>query len=75
MWNFFSLFKELIFVDSIKNIPNMMIIIPAIMFKLSVKSLTFSTNTLLIKTPKVQKTIENPKTKNIVFAMMLILFI
>ena len=75
MWNFFSLFKELIFVDSIKNIPKMMIIIPAIMFKLSVKSLTFSTNTLLIKTPKVEKTIENPKTKNIVFAMMLILFI
>jgi len=75
MWNFFSLFNELIFVDNIKNIPKIMMILPATMFKLSVNWLTFSSNTLLIKTPKVEKTIENPKTKNIVFAMMLILFI
>ena len=75
MWNFFSLFKELIFVDNIKNIPKMMIIIPAIVFRVSVNWLTFSNNALLIKTPKVEKTIENPKTKNIVFITMLILFI
>ena len=75
MWNFFSLFNELIFLDSIKNIPNVMMIIPATTFRLSVNWLTFSNNTLLIKTPKDEKTIENPKTKNIVFITMLILFI
>ena len=67
--------NELIFVDNIKNIPKMMMIIPAIMFRLSVNWLTFSNNALLIKTPKVEKIIENPKTKNIVFITMLILFI
>ena len=69
------MFKELIFPDNNKNIPNMIIIIPATAFRLSVNWLTFSDNTLLIKTPKVENTIENPKTKNIVFITMLILFI
>ena len=69
------MFKELIFPDNNKNMPNMIIIIPATAFRLSVNWLTFSDNTLLIKTPKVENTIENPKTKNIVFITMLILFI
>lgn len=69
------MFKELIFVDNNKNIPNNMTIVPAITFKLSTNWFTFSDNTLLIITPKVEKTIENPKTKNIVFMRMLILFI
>mgnify|MGYP003386955506 FL=1 len=69
------MFKELIFPDNIKNTPNIIMIIPATIFRLSVNWLMFSDNTLLIKTPKVENTIENPKTKNIVFITMLILFI
>ena len=45
------------------------------MFRLFVIWSRFSDITLLIKTPKVENTIENPKTKNIVFIMMLNLFI
>ena len=75
MWNFFSLFKKLIFLDNIKNTPNMIMMIPATTFRLSVNWFMFSDNALLIKTPKVENTIENPKTKNIVFITMLILFI
>ena len=50
-------------------------IIPAMPFRLFENWLILSDNTLLIKTPKVEKTIENPKTKNIVFIIMLILLI
>ena len=69
------MFNELIFVDTIRNIPKVTIIIPAMPFRLFDIWLIFSDNILLIKTPKVEKITENPKTKNIVFAIMLILLI
>ena len=75
MWNFFSLFNELIFTDKIKNIPNVTIIIPANRFKLLANWLRFSVNILLIRTPRVENTIENPRTKNIVLTIIFILFI
>ena len=49
--------------------------IPAIEFKFPKICVKELDNILLIKTPKVEKTIENPNTKNIVFATMLILLI
>lgn len=49
--------------------------IPATILRLSVNSLAVLDKTLLIKTPNVENTTENPKTKNIVFSMMLILLI
>ena len=49
--------------------------IPAIEFKFPKICIKELDNILLIKTPKVEKTIENPNTKNIVFAIMLILLI
>ena len=45
------------------------------MFRLSVNSPTALDRTLLIKTPNTEKTTENPRTKNIVLKIMLILFI
>ena len=45
------------------------------MFRLSVNSLAVLDRTLLIRTPNVENTTENPKTKNIVFSMMFILLI
>ena len=50
-------------------------IMPATKFRLSVNSAILSDNILLINTPRVEKIIENPKTKNIVFNSMFILFI
>ena len=53
----------------------MITIIPAIEFKSPKNWVTELDKILLIKTPKVEKTIENPNTKNIVFAIMLTLLI
>lgn len=69
------MFKEFIFVENNKNNPNEIIIIPATKFRLSVNPVILSDNTLLINTPRIEKIIENPKTKNIVFNNMFILFI
>ena len=45
-------------------------IVPAIKLRLSVNSPTVLEKTLLIKTPKIENTTENPNTKNIVFSTM-----
>ena len=45
-------------------------IIPPIMFRLSVNSVAALERTLLIKTPRMENTIEKPNTKNIVFRTM-----
>jgi len=50
-------------------------IIPAIEFKSPKNWVIELDKILLIKTPKVEKTTENPNTKNIVFAIMLTLLI
>ena len=50
-------------------------IVPPTMFRLSMICQDVLEKTLLIKTPRVENTTENPKTKNIVFKTMLILFI
>ena len=55
------MFKEFIFVENNRNNPNEIIIIPATKFRLSVNSVILSDNILLISTPRVEKTIENPK--------------
>ena len=47
-----------------------MIMIPPIMFRLSMTSVAALERTLLIKTPNVEKTTENPRTKNIVLNTM-----
>ena len=44
------------------------------MFRLSVNSLAALDRTLLIMTPNMENTIENPNTKNIVFSTMFALF-
>ena len=48
-------------------------IIPPIMFRLSVNSLAALDRTLLIKTPSMENTTEKPTTKNIVFRIMFVL--
>ena len=50
-------------------------IIPPTKFRLSVSSPAALERTLLIKTPKVENTTENPKTKNTVFITMFNRFI
>ena len=50
-------------------------IIPPIMLRLSINSPAAFERTLLIKTPNMENTIENPKTKNIVFRIMFTLLI
>ena len=56
--------------DNSKNIPKPTMMIPPIMLRLSIISLAALDNTLLIKTPNMENTIENPKTKNIVLNTM-----
>jgi len=62
-------------VDNSKNAPNITMIIPPTMLRLSVNSLVALDRTLLIKTPNIENTIENPKTKNIVLNTMFNLLI
>lgn len=64
------MFNELIFIESSKNIPNDTMIIPPIVLRLSINSPAVLERTLLIITPNIENTIENPKTKNIVFRIM-----
>ena len=49
-------------------------ITPATMFRLSVNSLAAFERTLLIMTPNMENTTENPNTKNIVLKIMFTLF-
>ena len=49
-------------------------ITPANMFRLSVNSLAAFERTLLIMTPNMENTTENPNTKNIVLKIMFTLF-
>ena len=69
------MFSERIFVDSNKNIPKATIMVPPTKLRLSVNSPAVFDNTLLIKTPRVENTTENPSTKNIVFNTMFNLLI
>ena len=71
---FLSMFKELIFVENNRNNPNEIMIVPATKFRLSENPTILSDNALLINTPRIEKTIENPNTKNTVFNSMFILF-
>ena len=49
-------------------------ITPATMFRLSVNSLAAFERTLLMITPNMENTTENPNTKNTVFRIMFVLF-
>lgn len=73
--NFFSTFSLLIFVDNIRKIPKLTIIIPPTWFNTSITSPTVLANMLLITTPNVENTTENPRTKNTEFNMMFVLLI
>lgn len=69
------MFSERIFVESNKKIPNATIIVPPTKLRLSVNSPAAFDSTLLIKTPRVENTTENPSTKNTVFNTMFNLLI
>ena len=64
------MFNARILVDNNKKIPKVTMMIPPTKLRLSVNSPTALERTLLIKTPKVENTTENPSTKNIVFNTM-----
>jgi len=72
--NFFSIFNLFIFEDNNKKAPNPIIITPPSWLKLFIKTPDEFANVLLIITPNVENTIEKPRTKNIVFSMILVLF-
>lgn len=57
------------------NTPNPMIIIPPIWVKFETKFNVFEENVEFIVTPIMEKTIENPKTKNNVFNITFVLLI
>ncbi len=61
--------------DSNKNNPNPMITIPPIWFNPDITSPDAPSKTLLMITPKVENTTENPRTKNIVFKIIFVLLI
>ena len=61
--------------DNNKNIPNPMMIIPPIWFSPSINSPVDVASVLLIITPNVENTIENPITKNTEFNTMFVLLI
>ena len=67
------MFSERILVDNNKNTPKATMMMPPIMLRLSMYSPAASDSMLLIKTPNVENTTENPSTKNMVFEIMLIL--
>lgn len=60
---------------NIIKIPKDIIMIPPIWLKFVIKSFDDEIKTELIATPNTEKTIEKPKTKNIVFNTTLVLFI
>jgi hypothetical protein len=68
----FSLF---IFIDRSKNTPNPTMTIPPTWFNPSTISPADVDSTLLIITPHVENTTENPKTKNTEFKIMFVLLI
>ena len=68
----FSLF---IFEDSNKNIPNPTMIMPPTWLKPWINSAEEFVKALLIITPNVENTTENPRTKNTVFKIILVLLI
>jgi len=72
---FRSKFSLLIFELNIINIPNPIIMTPPIWLKFEIKLNAFVANVEFIVTPITENTIENPKTKNIVFSITLDLFI
>ena len=72
---FFSKFNLRIFELDTINMPNDIIIIPPIWLKLEINSFADEVYTELIATPNAEKTNENPRTKNIVFKITLVLFI
>ena len=65
----------LIFIERSKNTPNAIIIIPPTWLRPSTISPVEFESTLLITTPKVENTTENPRTKNTEFKTMLVRFI
>ena len=73
--NFFSKFSWLIFDDKSKKIPKPIIIVPPIWLNPWIISPEEFVKALLMITPKVENTIENPRTKNNVFRIILVLFI
>lgn len=64
------MFNERILVDSSKNIPKQIMMIPPTMLRLSITSFAALDSILLIKTPNMENTIEKPKTKNTVLNTM-----
>ena len=72
---FFSKFSFLILVLSNMYKPNPIIIIPPIWVKFETISIAEEVKIEFIVTPNIEKTIENPKTKNTVFNMTLDLLI
>lgn len=73
--NFFSTFSLLIFVDNNRKIPKLTIIIPPTWFNTPITSPTEFAKMLLIITPNIEKTTENPRTKNTEFNTMFVLLI
>ena len=61
--------------DNNKKIPNPMIIIPPTWFSPSINSPADVASALLIITPNVENTIENPRTKNTEFNTIFVLLI
>ena len=61
--------------DNNKKIPKATMMIPPTKLRLSVNSPAVLERTLLIKTPRVENTTENPNTKNMVFSTMFNLLI
>ena len=72
---FRSKFSLLIFELNIINTPNPIIMTPPIWLKLEIKLNAFVANVEFIVTPITENTIENPKTKNIVFSITFALLI
>ena len=72
---FFSKFNLWIFELAIINVPNDIMITPPIWLKPKINSLADEAYIELIATPNAEKTIENPRTKNIVFKITLVLLI
>ncbi len=69
------MFSLLILVDRSKNTPNPIMIIPPTWFNPATNSPVDVERTLLIITPKVENTTENPMTKNTEFKTIFVLLI
>jgi len=69
------MFSLLILIDRSKKTPNPIMIIPPTWFNTSTNSPTDVESTLLMITPKVENTTENPMTKNTEFKTIFVLLI